>query len=358
MNDTTKLRVTGIGLILAVIAGFGLTAAFYTGAFKDPAVITVQTARAGLQMTPGNKVKFHGVEIGRVEAVRSAPGGAVLELEVDRDDLDRIPANVELRIQSSTVFGAKYVELVMPNAPVRARLASGDVVDSSSVTTEVNTVFERLDSLLTGVDVLDLNKTLAVLATTLEGKGSSIADVAGRADAYLTRLEPLLPELRRDLVQIARFARLGVAISPALLRILDNAAVTGSTVVTERQALDRLLVDLSVLGDRGAKVLGVNSDALVRLLRTLRPTTGTLRAYSSELPCLLQGLDETREIMAQVIGGRDAGLRARLSIRHGLPKYVAPSDLPSMPRGRGPACHNLPLLDPGELPIPERGDVQ
>ena len=350
-----KVRAAGAGLVLVILAAFLLTGALYTHAFSDPAEVTVRTARAGLVMDPGNKVKMRGIEIGTVGDVRSTDSGAELILEIDRDQLDRIPADVEARIRATTVFGAKFVELVAPAQATSARLASGAVLDATGVTTEINTVLKGLDRLLTGIDAADLNSTLTVLSRTLSGRGDDIATIAADADAYLTRLEPLLPALRRDLVEVARFARLGNEISPALLRILENASVTSTSVVDEQRALNQVLVDLSILGGDGARVLGVNGAALASLLANLRPTASTLRAYSSELPCLLLGLDETRKIMADVIGGTSAGLRARLTFRSELAPYTVPKDLPTDPVGRGPGCEGLPRLSADQIPTPERG---
>lgn len=219
-------------------------------------------------------------------------------------------------------------------------------------------MFDGLDRVLSGIDVAELNGTLTVLARTLSGRGGQIADLAAQADAYLTRFEPLLPQLRRDLLQVARFAQLGVETSPALIHILENASVTAGTVADEQQALHTLLVDLSILGGTAEEFLAANGESLTTLLHRLRPTASTLRAYSTELPCLLKGLDESRKMAAAAIGGTEPGLRALVSIRSELPEYTFPRDLPGFPRGRGPACHGLPRLVPSQIPIPERGEPQ
>lgn len=358
MSSKNQVRLAGVALLAVLGAMFAFTGALYTRAFADPAEITLRTQRSGLVMDPGNKVKMRGVEIGRVGSVEDSDDGARLVLELDRDELERIPANVGAVIKATTVFGAKYVELVAPAEPASARLASGDVIDVRSVTTEVNTVFDGLDKLLSGIDVTDLSTTLTVLARGLEGRGGSIAALAAQADAYLTRLEPLLPQLREDMVLVARFARLGNQVSPALLSILENAAVTADTVATEQQALHRLLVDLSVLGATGTRFVGVNDDQLRAVLKSLRPTSALLEAYSSELPCFLKGLDRTQQIMTDTFGGVDAGLRARLTIRSELPPYTAGRDFPDLPLGTGPGCHGLPSLTTSDVPFPERGAPQ
>lgn len=358
VTDPRTVRLAGVGLVLVVVAAVGFTAALYNRAFAHPAEITLETSRAGLVMDPGGKVKMRGVEVGRVGSVERAGDGVRIVLEIDRDEVDGIPADVVAEIRATTVFGAKYVELVPAKGGGSGRLADGDVIRASGVTTEINTVFDGLDRVLSGIDIASLNGTLSVLAQTLSGRGDDIASVAAQADAYLTKLEPLLPQLRRDLHEVARFARLGVEISPALLGILRNAAVTAGTVTDEEQALSRVLVDLSLLGGKAEKLLGENGDALARLLESARPTAATLRAYSTELPCFLKGMDVTRKAMADVIGGTDATLRALVSVRSELSHYTVPKDLPGLPEGRGPDCHGLPRLKPSQVPVPERGTPQ
>ncbi|WP_183093587.1 MCE family protein [Nocardioides stalactiti] len=356
MNESNKVRLGALAMVLTIAAGFSLTAAFYTRAFADPVEVTVVTARAGLVMDPGNKVKLRGVEIGRVGSVELVDGEAQIVLEIDRDKFDQVPSDVVADIRASTVFGAKYVELVSRSGD--GRLSEGATLSTLGVTTEVNTVFDSLQRVLSGVDVADLNQTLTVLATTLSGRGDQMAAFAAQADDYLTKLQPLLPQLREDLLQVARFARVAVEVSPALISILRNATVTAGTVVDKDAALETLLLDLTILGGRGAEVLGLNADALGALVRGLNLPSGTLRAYATELPCFILGLDRTRQIMADVIGGTDATLRALVSVRSKLSKYTAPDDLPSYPRGRGPNCHGLPVLSPSQVPVPERGTPQ
>ena len=49
-------------------------------------------------------------------------------------------------IASSTVFGAKFVELLPPENPSSARMYAGQVLEGQHVTVEINTVFQQPDS--------------------------------------------------------------------------------------------------------------------------------------------------------------------------------------------------------------------
>ena len=52
-------------------------------------------------------------------SARSAPPrtGRSLTLEIDPDQVQYIPANVEAEIDVTTAFGAKFVDLVYPDEP-------------------------------------------------------------------------------------------------------------------------------------------------------------------------------------------------------------------------------------------------
>lgn len=357
MRDVSKVKVRTTGAImLAVIVGmFGLTAAFYNQVFRASMDITVQTERAGLIMDPGNKVKYRGVEVGRVNDVTKTHSGALLELALDTDLSNQVASNVRAEIRASTIFGAKYVELVDAITPSSTRLQAGETIDARSVTTEVNTLFEGLDDVLSTVDVLALNNTLSVLSNSLRGRGDAIAELAATADAYLTELEPSLPQLRTDLRDLARLSSLGVRVAPALLQILENATTTSRTISSEQQALDRLLVDVAVLGETGSTVLSANTEQLVNVLAQTRPTSRLLAEYASELPCFLRGLERSGLLALKGAGGSSPGLNILATLRTQIRPYAGPADLPTPLRGSGPSCGGLPYLGAGDLPAPDIG---
>jgi phospholipid/cholesterol/gamma-HCH transport system substrate-binding protein len=351
-----RIRLVGLAMVAALVGALTLTSAFYTRAFSDTVDISVRASRSGLIMDPGNKVKYRGVEIGRVASVEKTASGAVIELALDRDQAGRIPANVGAEIRASTIFGAKYVELVDVASPSGDAIATGAVIDARGVTREVNTLFERLDEVLSGVDVLAVNDTLSTLAGALEGRGTDIAELAATADRYLTALEPSLPQLRRDLRALADLSELGVRLEPALIRILDNASATSRTIIGRQELLDRLLVDVSLLGQTGVTVLGVNTDPLVYALRQLGPTTGMLADYASELPCFLRGLERSGKLAAAGAGGTSPGLNIIASLRKQIRPYSPATDRPQRLRGSGPVCGPLPYLGAGDIPAPDVED--
>lgn len=346
--------VAGLLFLLVLALLLALVIALYTRAFANPTVVTLETARVGLVMAPGNKVEYRGVEIGRVGSVEKTAGGAELKLQLSHPQ--RVPANVKAAIESSTVFGAKYVQLIDPASPA-GRIAAGQVIDASAVTTEVNDLFRSLDHVLTTINVADLNSALTELADALQGRGGKLAQLASQADTYLTALQPSLPQLRTDLVSAAKLAHLGAEVSPQLLDVLQNATTTTKTITQLAPQLDKLLVDFAILGKSGSSFFDTNGQALVKIVRTLLPTTGTLQTYAPELPCFFQALNKVQQDVQQAIGTVDPGLRLIAAVQSPKTPYRYPEDLPKIFSGDGvPApCSIYPY--PGGASVPVQDEV-
>jgi phospholipid/cholesterol/gamma-HCH transport system substrate-binding protein len=121
--------------VLAVILlGFTvLTYLSYTAAFTSTDTITVTSPRAGLVMEQDAKVKYRGVQIGKVKQIEFLNNQAKLTLAIDSDQLHYIPSNAGVRIASTTVFGAKSVEFLAPRDPSRTSLPPGKNIDASAV---------------------------------------------------------------------------------------------------------------------------------------------------------------------------------------------------------------------------------
>lgn len=171
-----------IALVAALVAG---TIAKYRGAFEDNVVVTVQADRAGLTLAPGAPIKLRGVEIGRVGHIDNDPtadggaGGKVsIELEIDADKVDRVPADVTAQIVPPTAFGAKYVQLTPPAddpGSSGGTIEAGAVIPADRVTVEVDEAFENLTKVLDVARPAEVNSALTAVAGAVEERGQLIA---------------------------------------------------------------------------------------------------------------------------------------------------------------------------------------
>ena len=120
-------------LVVLVIAAIWLTYALFTGTLKKFVPVTLTSDRSGLVMESNAKVKLRGVQVGRVAAIDGGSEPVKLKLEIYPDQIEHIPANVEAQIRATTVFGAKFVDLVYPSDPSPQRLEAGQVLQSRNV---------------------------------------------------------------------------------------------------------------------------------------------------------------------------------------------------------------------------------
>ena len=139
--------LAGLGAVAAIAVVIAVAVGLFRGSFTESVPVTVISQRAGLVMNPDAKVRMRGVQVGKVSSIEHRPDGtAALHLAMDPSTLHLIPSNVNVDITSSTVFGAKFVELQAPREPSSRPLGRNQVLDSKHVTMEIDTTFQRLVS--------------------------------------------------------------------------------------------------------------------------------------------------------------------------------------------------------------------
>jgi phospholipid/cholesterol/gamma-HCH transport system substrate-binding protein len=339
-------------LILLVVSALliWLTYALFTGALQSRVPVTLTSDRAGLVMETNAKVKMRGVQVGRVAGISvGGEGGAPvsLRLEIDEDQIKNIPANVEAQIRATTVFGAKFVDLVYPSEPSSQRLAAGQVLRSNNVSTEVNTVFENVVLVLDTIDPAKLNSTLSALAEGVRGQGERIGQATTDANQVLLELNPRSETIRADWRALKDFNDTYSVAAQDILTILNAASTTSATITSHAKQLDALLLATIGLSNSGISLLAPNQANLIKAINVLEPTTNLLYRYNPEYTCLLMGaktLLDTGGYEAPGGNGRTLVLDVGLSL--GDDPYHYPDNLPVIgakggPGGK-PGCGSLP----------------
>ncbi len=183
-------------IVVAVL--IALTAASFSGTFRQFISLTLVSDRAGLVMEPGAKVKLRGVQIGQVATIGTDVKAAQLQLKMDPGPFQYLPSNLEAEIKSTTAFGSKYVDLVVPENPSRTPLKPGAVLHSRNVTAEVNTVFQNLQSVVQAIDPAKMNAILSAFAESLRGNGARLGEAITGANDLLLTVNPRMETIHRD----------------------------------------------------------------------------------------------------------------------------------------------------------------
>lgn len=340
-------------LILFAVIGVAVlvTAVSFTGSLRSTVPVTLTADRSGLVMDSGAKVMMRGVQVGRVAQIGRiewAQNGASLRLEIDPDQIRYIPANVEAQISATTAFGAKFVDLVMPQNPSRARLSAGAVLHSKNVSTEINTVFENVVDLLNMIDPLKLNAVLTAVADAVRGQGERIGQATTDLNEVLEALNARGDTIGGNWRSLKNFTDTYDAAAQDILTILNAASTTSATVVNHSTQLDALLLNAIGLSNAGTNLLGSSRDNLVGAADILAPTTSLLFKYNPEYTCFLQGAKWYLDNGGYAAwGGADGRtLQLDVALLFGNDPYVYPDNLPVVaakggPGGR-PGCGPLP----------------
>ncbi len=278
--------------------------------------------------------------VGEVLDFQAQADGAEVTLGLYPEDLDIIPENVTAAILPKTLFGEKYVSLVVPDQPSSKAISSDDTVEQTAVSTEVERVLNDLYPLLRTVQPGELNMTLNAISTALEGRGDRLGENLEIIDGYLTKLNPEIPLLIDDLRLTARTSDIYADVLPEIGTILDNTVTTTGTLEGREAKLQALFTDVAGFADSTRTFLDDNGDELVRLADLSVRQLDVLAKYSPEFPCLLRGIVNAGKGQAEAFRGFT--LHIVLETLPNQPRAYTPEDRPRLGDDRGPSCTQLP----------------
>jgi virulence factor Mce-like protein len=288
------------------------------------------------------------VIVGDVRDVSASADGATIELAINPDYLDQIPADVSARVLPKTLFGERFVSLVPPEQPSEKRLAAGDVIgqDRSETAIELQRVIDDMLPLLKAVEPQDLSYTLGAVADALRGRGDDLGANLASTGRYIGEINTVLPQLQKDISLLADTADTYDSAADDLLGVLDNLAVTNTTIVDQQEQLRRTFAVGESAASTTAGFLETNESNLISLAATSRPVLGVFAKYSPSYPCMLEGLTKAAPLTTESFGGDgDPALNLNIVVSFPPRNPYAPGDQPQYLDKSGPDCQGLADVD-------------
>ncbi|MFZ2238418.1 MAG: MCE family protein [Gordonia amarae] len=339
-------KAAAAALVFFVVAVVVLAIMQFQAAFTRTIPVTVVADRAGLVMNPEAKVQLRGVRVGRVAAIDEDPGrGKVtLKLDIERDQVKYIPANVGAMIRSNTVFGAKSVELQTPDDPSPQKISSGAVITGDRVAVELNTVYQRLVGVLAELEPVKLNVVLGTLSKALEGNGNKLGEgLSGLSKLLGTMTSRGRAEtLRNDISSAGRVIDTYADAAPDLVRTVDNLTNLGNTLRDKQSDLDSLLVNLTGMADAGNQTLAPKKDTLITTLSDFTQTATLFGGLAPGVRCFFEPIARVALGTGMQPGGvfgTDTGFfKFNATLRPNKDSYRYPDDLPKVGAEGGPTC--------------------
>ncbi|MDV3220561.1 MCE family protein [Intrasporangium sp.] len=359
------LKAYGVIFIVVVTILLGLSVAAYQKRFTPVVLVSLETTRLGSQLQEHADVKLRGLVVGEVRSIEVTATGARLGLALHPEHVAMIPADVSARLLPKTLFGERYVDLVLPRRPADAgspagrSIAEGDVIgqDRSRVAIELETVLDNLDPLLRAVQPAKLATTLGSLSSTLEGRGDAIGEHVEILDDYVARLNRKLPALQEDIGLLADTLDLYDDLSPDLFRLAESLRVTNRTIVEKDQQLAGFFVGTAGLAHTLEGFLRDNEERIIQVGQVTRPTSELLARYAPNYPCFTEALVN----WIPRIEGAFANERLHITLETVPPRdpYHVGEE-PQWLDKKGPNCAGLPSpdgsqADPYQPPPPRDG---
>lgn len=360
----TKRRLLGVLLVVIVLGLLSLSVAFYDKAFTTTTTVTLRTDHTGNQLQPQSDVKLRGIIVGEVRSIRSKGDGADVTLALDPSKTSLIPSNVSAQLLPKTLFGERYVALIVPSDPAAA-IKGGDVIpqDRSQASIEFEKVLDDLLPLLQAVRPGDLNATLNALVTALSGRGQELGQNLVALDSYLRQLqdtangaggETPVQLLVDDLGELSSVATLYDQVAPDLLSTLGNLQTTSATITQKGSELDALLTGGASTAQTLQDFLATNGNRIISVAASSAQVLKVLADYSPEYPCLAAGLARSEPVLEKAFGGQSSGPKAlniTLEVVKPRGSYVQ-GDEPAFGTIPGSNCQGLPSPT---VPFPGNG---
>jgi virulence factor Mce-like protein len=286
-----------LGLVLAAVM-VGTVVVIYEsfrGNFGDDVVVSARIEQAGDALEQGDIVTYRDVIVGEVtSATGNLQGGAVLRLKIHRDDAAVIPADVTAVAVPASLFGQTQVMLLPGPDTSGPRLRGGELVaaDTNPAAASLQTALANAYALLTSVHPAQLDAALSALAGALDGQGENLGRLVERADAYLRKIAPSMPQLEAVITSLATVSGELAKDSPALLASLHSLLTVSAGIQRSKQSVAALLAVAPTAVDNAQLLLSPqNIDNAVTVWRNETPV---LQAFADDPQALPQTIDGFR----------------------------------------------------------------
>ncbi len=334
MSTTSPARIRDlvVGTCAIALALGLLTVAYlaYNRVLIPSSSVTLRTDVVGNAMQSGSDVKLNGVPVGHVERIRATEDGAALSLALKPGVMRLLPDNVVARLLPKTLFGERYVALVDPAHPSSTRLRAGDVIhqDASAEAAELQEVLDELLPVMQAIQPEKLAAMMGEMSEMLRGNGEEIGDAMAVWQHYLTKMEPLVPQMADDLARLGRVAKEWNVAAPDLVDALATMTTSAKLLVDEQTQLRDVYASVIGSADTTGGWVGGNHDTIVVLSKQSQKALRASAPYASQFPCLFRAVRDYIPKMEHTLGkdNGEPGMHAVLQVVPPRSKYLAGRD--------------------------------
>jgi phospholipid/cholesterol/gamma-HCH transport system substrate-binding protein len=248
------LFVVTVGWVVTSVVGPELTG----GRFD----VTADFADSGGVFT-NQEVTYRGVLVGRVGEMTLNDDGVDIELLIENEWEDRIPADAVARIQSKSAVGEQFVNLT-PGSGAETMLADGDRIprERTKLPVDFQQLLSSLDRVLADVPPEASRRVFQELAGGLRGRGDDIASILGALGTLADTFADVAPEQQRLLESSTRAGAEFLRTKDAFAAALRAADRVAAGIGDEPEELRALFAQNDRFARAGIRLLARRGDDL------------------------------------------------------------------------------------------------
>lgn len=347
-GSVVRRRVLGLVFFLVLALFVAFTIGMYQKSFKKVVKINLVSDTVGNSLPDHADVKVRGLIVGEVRSASTENGKVTSVLAIDPDKADLIPSNTTARLLPKTLFGERYVALIVPPGDTAPPITEGDTLqqDSSGHAVEIGELLDGLLPLLQAVPPQDLANTLGALNQALSGRGKDIGLGIDRLEEIFRGVNTELPNLQQGLRGLADFSQTYSEAAPELVNALDNLRTTGATVVSQQSQIRALMSTVTATAGSTADFLVTNQDSLISIAADSREALEVLADASPTFGCMFAQFVPIVHSATAILGLNDdgslqahPGARAATVFVNPKGRYLPNQDEPRLFEERGPKCY-------------------
>lgn len=284
---TVRRRLLGVAFFLVLALFVAFTIGSYNKAFTKVVAIDLVTDSVGNSLPANADVKVRGLIVGEVRSSSADDDTVTSVLAIEPDKAPLIPSNATAQLLPKTLFGERYVALIVPEGDTAPPITEGTTLyqDESGHAIEIGELLDGLLPLLQAVPPQDLANTLGALSQALSGRGEEIGVTVERLETIFAGVNSELPNLQQGLKGLADFSQTYADAAPELVDAFDNLRTTGATVVQQQNQIQALMSSVTATAGSTADFLSANQDALISIAADSVDTLTVLANASPTFGC-------------------------------------------------------------------------
>ena len=231
-------------------------------------------------------VHLADIQVGKVTDISLDGTQALVEMDIYRDA--EVPDSVEARVRRTSVLGERIIDLVIPeDAPSSRLLTSGDVIEETSVRSDLEDLVDEGSELLGAVAASDLATMIDEGARGFGGQGEEIRGLLTNYNEIVDVYAKRSGQINNLIDSLANFNETIAAQAPAHEQAVINSRRSIEMLNEESDRLETAIESLNRLAIGGSQILRAHSDEMIRFFDQ---TATIMRVLASEQDSIVRFL--------------------------------------------------------------------